>query len=255
MKNLRIACIASDSDRAKVSLESLRGKYQFVPVSEADVIVALGGDGLMLHSLHRYLNLAKPFFGMNRGTVGFLMNEFREDGLLERIAAAEEATLYPLHMTVETTGGEIHEALAFNEVSVIRFSGQSANVSLSVNGIERVSKLVCDGVLVATPGGSTAYNLSAQGPIIPLGSNVLALTPISVFRPRRWPGALLPNTSVIHFRNLDPDKRPLGASADGREVKDALTVTVREDREHGCRVLFDRDHSLDERIFSEQFTH
>jgi NAD+ kinase len=208
----------------------------------------------MLHSLHRHMDLAKPFFGMNCGTVGFLMNEYRADGLPERIAAAEEVTLFPLHMTVETTGGETHEALAFNEVSVIRFSGQSANVSIGINGVERVSKLVCDGALVATPAGSTAYNLSAQGPIIPLGSNVVALTPISVFWPRRWPGALLPNSSVVQFRNLDPEKRPLGASADGREVKDALKVTVREDRGHGCRVLFDKDHCLEERIFSELFT-
>ena len=250
---MRFACIASSSDQAKLSYEQLAAKHDFVEPSEADVILALGGDGLMLHALHKFLDAGKPIYGLNCGTVGFLMNELRDEDLASRVSNAEETSVFPLHMTATTVNGETHQLLAFNEVSVIRYSHQTANLRLAINGIERIDKLACDGVLVATPMGSTAYNLSAHGPIIPLGSNVLALTPVSPFRPRRWRGALLPCTAVVEFTNLDPTKRPLGASADFHEVRDVVSLTVREDRSKPFHILFDPDHSLEERIFGEQF--
>ena len=193
----RIACVASNSNSAQQSLKTLCERYGFVAVEQADVLVALGGDGFMLRSLHQYRHLDVPIYGMNRGTVGFLMNDYREDDLLERTQKAKEEILYPLYMTAQCVDGRQQDALAFNEVALTRFGHQTANLRVSVNGVERIPKLVCDGILVATPAGSTAYNLSAHGPIIPLGSDVLALTPISPFRPRRWHGALLPNTAVI----------------------------------------------------------
>jgi NAD+ kinase len=252
---MKLAFVASDSQQAQASLETIREKYASVEPEHADVIVALGGDGLLLHSLHRFLGLGKPLYGMNRGTVGFLMNEYDEAGLTQRIRDANRTEVVPLEMIAATTDGSQHRALAFNEVSIIRYSHQSANLRVAINGIERIPKLVCDGILVSTPMGSTAYNLSARGPIIPLGSNVLALTPVSPFRPRRWHGALLPNTSSVEFLNLDPDKRPLGSSADFTEVRDVVSVVIQEASDASVQLLFDSNHSLEDRIFSEQFVH
>jgi NAD+ kinase len=250
---MKLACIASDSEQAQQSRKDLAAKYDFVESDDADVILALGGDGLMLHALHKYIDCDKPIYGLNCGTVGFLMNQLRNEDLIPRVAEAKETCVYPLEMVATTQDGQRHRLLAFNEVSVIRYSHQTANLRLAINGIERIPKLACDGVLVATPMGSTAYNLSAHGPIIPLASNVLALTPVSPFRPRRWHGALLPSSSVVELTNLDPTKRPLGASADFHEVRDVVSLTVREERSKAFRILFDPDHSLEERIFSEQF--
>ena len=250
---MKFACIASDSEQARLSHEQLAAKYDFVGADDADVILALGGDGLMLHALHKYLDSGKPIYGLNCGTVGFLMNELGDDDLVTRVTVAEETCVYPLEMIATAQDGRSHRLLAFNEVSVIRYSHQTANLRLTINGIERIPKLACDGVLVATPMGSTAYNLSAHGPIIPLGSNVLALTPVSPFRPRRWRGALLPSSAVVELTNLDPDKRPLGASADFHEVRDVISLTVREERSKQFPILFDPGHSLEERIFGEQF--
>jgi NAD+ kinase len=251
----RIACVALDSERAKEALEALRQRYDLGPVQTADALVVLGGDGLMLHSLHQHKDRRLPIYGMNCGTVGFLMNEFRVDALLDRIEAAKPEVLRPLRMAALDSHGKEHRHLAFNEVSLIRFSGQTAHIRVVVDEIERIPDLACDGILVATPAGSTAYNLSARGPIIPLGTNALALTPISPFRPRRWSGALLPHTVVIEFGNLDPRNRPLSASADFHEVRNVVKVTVREDRSKSVTVLFDPNHSLEERIISEQFMH
>ena len=207
----------------------------------------------MLHSLHEYLGLGLPIFGMNCGTVGFLMNDYRTDALSERVRAAHEEALFPLQLSLVDRNGEERQALAFNEVSLIRLTGQSANLRLSVDGVVRLDRLVCDGVLVATPAGSTAYNLSAHGPVLPLSANVLSLTAVSPFRPRRWRGALLPDTSVVELVNLDPEKRPLGVSADFHEFRDVAVVEIRQDRSSPQRILFDRDRTLSERIIGEQF--
>ena len=250
---MKFACIDSGSAQAKLSRQQLAANYDFVEPDNADVILALGCDGLMLHALHTFLDLGKPIYGLNCGTVGFLMNRLDDEELVARVMKAEATSVYPLEMCATTADGESHTMLAFNEVSVIRYSHQSANLRLAVNGIERISNLMCDGILVSTPMGSTAYNLSAHGPIVPLGSNVLALTPVSPFRPRRWNGALLPCSSTVELTNLDPGKRPLGASCDFNEVRDVVGLTVREDRSRPFRILFDKDHSLEERIFSEQF--
>jgi len=218
-------------------------------------LVALGGDGFLLHMLHTYMDAGLPIYGMNRGTVGFLMNAFAVEDLPERIAAAQQDMLYPLRMKTRTATGDEEEATAFNEVSLIRYSAQSANIEVKVNGRVGIENLMCDGLLVSTAAGSTAYYFSAGGPIIPIGANVLALTPVSAFRPRKWPGALIPNTAVLEFKNLDSKKRPLGAAADGYEVTDVAWVQVTEDREYPVNVLFDPGHSLKDRIFSEQFAY
>lgn len=251
----RIACVDSGSPKALAALDTIRRRHQVVPADQAEVVVALGGDGLILHSLHRFLELDVPLYGMNCGTVGFLTNELREDGLLERIDAAETATLSPLRMTAVTTGGTRHELLAFNEVSLIRYSAQSANLRVLIDGIERVPKLVCDGILLATPAGSTAYNFSAGGSVLPLQSDLMALTPISPFRPRRWGGAILTSSAVVEFVNLDPAKRPLGASADFQEVEGVVRVEVRVEPANRRRLLFDPGATLEERILGEQFAH
>lgn len=250
---MKLACVHSNAPNALEGYALLSEKYSFVQLKEADAIVVLGGDGMLLHSIHDHRQLGIPFFGMNRGTVGFLMNTFDEESLTTRVNNAKREMMLPLKMRAVDTDGVEHEAIAFNEVSMIRYSGQSANLRIVVDGRERIPKLMCDGILVSTPAGSTAYNLSAHGPIVPLGANVLAMTPVSPFRPRRWKGALLPHTSRILIENLDPVKRPVGVSADSFEVQNVAKVEIVEDESSAVVVLFDENHSLEERIFSEQF--
>jgi NAD+ kinase len=249
----RIACVASDSAPAQAAQADLAARYDLVDTDDCDVIVALGGDGLLLHTIHDHLQLGRPIFGMNRGTVGFLMNQYRPDGLVERVAAATPITVHPLRLAATYIDGRREDALAFNEVAVTRLSVHSANICLSIDGVQRMAKFVGDGLIVATAAGSTAYNLSAHGPIIPLGSNLLAVTPVSPFRPRRWKGALVPHTAEIVVENLDADKRPLAATADFHELFHVVSVTIREDTSTAVQLLFDPDHSLEERIIAEQF--
>ncbi|BCS87949.1 NAD kinase [Pseudodesulfovibrio sediminis] len=251
----KIACLASDTDKGQEGLELLSDRYTFVDIEEADALVALGGDGFILQTIHNNTDRDLPIYGMNRGTIGFLLNQFNPDNLLERLNKARKQTLNPLVMEATTVWGERHTALAFNEVALLRYSQQSANLRVLINGRERLDNLVCDGVMVATPAGSTAYNLSARGPIIPLGANVLALTPVCPFRPRRWNGALLPHSAVVEFEVLGADYRPVGATADSYEVRDIKHILVKEDKSKSVCVLFDPDHSLEERIFNEQFVH
>lgn len=251
---LRIACVHSGSQVAMQHYNELSTVYSFVPPKDSNVILALGGDGLMLHALHSYMHLNKPIYGMNCGTIGFLMNDYSTEQLAQRILSADSFVLHPIAMEAMTVEGKTEEALAFNEVAVIRASGQSANIRVTVDGVERLENYIGDGLIVSTAAGSTAYNLSAHGPIIPLGSNLLALTPVSPFRPRRWKGALLPHTCAITMDNLDPEKRPLVTSADFRDILNVVSVTVREDQSHSVQMLFDKDHSLAERIIREQFT-
>jgi NAD+ kinase len=250
-----IACVASNTPKALEGFKELAERYEFVPADRADVLVALGGDGFMLQTVHQYRDSGIPIYGMNRGTIGFLLNRFHPEGLMERLARAHRVILNPLAMTAETLDGKTSTALAFNEVALHRYSQQSADIRVLVNGRERLDHLVCDGVMVATPAGSTAYNLSAHGPIIPIGSNVLALTPVSPFRPRRWDGALLPHSAEVEFIVQAPEFRPVGAAADFFEVRDVVRVRVAEDHSRPAVVLFDPDHSLEERIFNEQFVH
>ncbi len=251
----KIAFVAADSEPAQQACRRLSEIYRerTVAPEQADVIVALGGDGFMLQTLHRFMDGAVPIFGMNRGSVGFLLNEYRENDLVERLQAAVKVTLHPLRMRARTVAGEYVEALAINEVSLLRQTRQSAKIRILVDGIERLAELTCDGILVATPAGSTAYNLSAHGPIIPLGAQLLALTPISAFRPRRWRGALLPHTAEVRFEVLEADKRPVSATADHTEVRDVIAVDVREDRDVSLTLLFDPEHNLEERVLKEQF--
>ena len=229
-------------------------RYGGCNVEDADVIVALGGDGFMLETLHETLDLAKPIYGMNRGSVGFLMNDYAEDRLEERVGAAEQAVIHPLAMSAEDQQGRVRGALAINEVSLLRQTHQTAKLSLLIDGKPRLPELVCDGVLLATPAGSTAYNLSAHGPIIPLGARVLALTPISAFRPRRWRGALVPHTAEVTIEVLEPEKRPVSAVADSYEVRYVRRVTIVEDRSIRLVMLFDAGRSLEERVLAEQFS-
>lgn len=249
----RIAFVAGDSDVAQASLRRLRDRYASKSVEEADIIVALGGDGFMLETLHKNRERGVPIYGMNRGTIGFLMNSYDEDDLLQRIEDADVTTLYPLRMEARRQSGEQLELLAINEVSMLRQTHQAAKLRIYVDEIARVQEMVCDGVLVATPAGSTAYNLSAHGPILPLDAGVLALTPISAFRPRRWRGALLPRNATVRLEVLDHAKRPVSCAADSSEVRDVVEVTIREDRECELKLLFDRGHGLQERILNEQF--
>jgi NAD+ kinase len=253
MTDKKIAFVAGRSDMAKGALQSLSRHYPTVSPHEADVIVALGGDGFMLRTLHRYLNLNKPVYGMNRGSVGFLMNSFHDRDLYESIARAEPIELHPLRMEATCNLGNTHEALAFNEVSLFRETGQAAHIRVSIDGVVRLDEMVCDGVLVATTAGSTAYNMSAYGPILPLGTGVLALTAISAYRPRRWRGAILPHQATVELEVLDSKKRPVGASADFTEIRDVLKVKVYEDRSLWSTVLYDPEHNLEERILREQF--
>ena len=251
----RRALVASPTPAARAAEERLRAVYDFAPVEEADMIVALGGDGFMLQTLHAMLEGRRimPVFGMNLGTVGFLMNEWRLDGLDPRLARAKSFKVNPLRMTVDTVGGEQFSIPAINEVSLLRETRQTAKLEVEVNGRIVLPERVCDGVLVATPAGSTAYNLSAHGPILPLGSALVAPTPISPFRPRRWRGAILPEATQIRFSVLNPVKRPVSAVADQREVRDVAQVEVRIDRTTPLTLLFDPEHTLDDRIAAEQF--
>jgi len=250
-----MALVASNALAAQEAEKLLRERYEFVPVEEADLIVALGGDGYLLHVLRERLSLGAvcPVFGMNRGTVGFLMNEWRIDGLIERIGRAKSFTVKPLEMKAVTDDGETISHHAINEVSLLRETRETARIEIMLNGRVVMPELVCDGVLVATPAGSTAYNLSAAGPILPLKSKLHALTPISPFRPRRWRGALIPDDLRISFRVLDPEKRPVSAVADQIEVRDVATVEVCIDPTDVLTLLFDPEHALDERITMEQF--
>lgn len=251
---MNLAFVAAPTEGAQAARQRLMQLYGDHPVREASVVVALGGDGLMLECLHQVLGTSTPVYGMNRGSVGFMMNEYHEDDLPGRIARALPSVLHPLRMHAVTSSGVVEEAMALNEVSLLREARQAAKIRISVDQRERLSELVCDGVLISTPAGSTAYNLSARGPIIPLTANLLPLTPISAFRPRRWHGALLPSGVDVLFEVLEADKRPVAAVADFTEVRDVVSVTVHQDHEIGAIVLFDPDRALAERILAEQFT-
>ena len=249
-----ICFTAAATSAAEEALERLCQRYGQVPADQADVIVALGGDGFMLETMHRHMALKKPIYGMNRGTVGFLLNAYAEHGLEERLAKATCVQLFPLAMKALTSQGDTLHALAINEVSMLRQTRQAAKIRISVDGKVRLPELICDGALVCTSAGSTAYNLSAHGPILPMGSNVMALTPISAFRPRRWRGAVLSHQVSLDFDIIEGEKRPVSAVADYTEVRDVIRVSVREDRSIVLPVLFDPEHNLEERILSEQFT-
>lgn len=249
----RISFSASKRPEAQEALRRLTQKYGQMDEADADVIVALGGDGAMLDAMRRRFEDRKPVYGMNRGTVGFLMNEYEENDLYERIDKAERATVQPLRMTVTDIKGDRHERLAINEVSLFRQTSQTAKLRIIVDGKERMSELSCDGVMVATPAGSTAYNLSAHGPILPIGANLLALTPVSAFRPRRWRGALLRHDAHVDIEVNAPDRRPVAAAADNQEVRNIASVSIHADRSQRLTMLFDTGHALDERILREQF--
>ena len=250
----RLHFTASSSALALESKARLVAAYGDCPHDQAEIIVALGGDGFMLETLHKVLERGIPVYGMNCGSVGFMMNDFAEADLHGRLARAQAAILHPLRMHAVTRTGVVAEALALNEVSLLRELRQAAKIRISIDGRVRLEELICDGVLISTPAGSTAYNLSAHGPIVPLSANLLPLTPISAFRPRRWRGALLPSSAEVLFEVLEPGKRPGAAVADGTEVRDVLSVAVSEDRSLQARILFDPDQGLSERILAEQFT-
>ncbi len=243
----------SDRPEARAAFEKLTRQYGQASESDAEIIVALGGDGTMLDTLRARFEDRKPVYGMHRGTIGFLMNEFDPDDLIARINTAERATLHPLAMHATDESGQDHHRLAINEVSMLRQTAQSARLRIIVDGRERLDRLVCDGVIVATPAGSTAYNLSAHGPILPIGANLLALTPISAYRPRRWRGALLRHDATVEIEVLDPGHRPVSATADNQDVRNVTKVTVEEDRSKSLTLLFDPSRALDERILQEQF--
>jgi NAD+ kinase len=249
----RIAVVAAETEAAQQARAELCELYPCVPPEHAQVIVPLGGDGFMLETLHRFLSKGAPIFGMHRGSVGFLMNPYRADGLVERLAAAQPVVLHPLEMKAVDERGNSSRAIAFNEVSLLRESRQAAKLRISVDRVVRIEELMADGILVATPVGSTAYNLSAHGPIVPLGAGVLALTPISAFRPRRWRGALLPHEAQVRIEALEIDKRPVSAVADFTEVRDVVTVDIHENRDIAMTLLFDREFNLEERVLKEQF--
>ena len=248
-----ITFLASDAPVAQEALAKLTAAYGSVPVEKAEVIVALGGDGFMLQTLHATQAMDVPVYGMNCGTIGFLMNEYDEEGLRARLAEAEDEVINPLAMRAEAADGTIHEALAINEVSLLRAGPQAAKLRITIDGKVRMEELVCDGALVCTPAGSTAYNYSAHGPILPIGAEVLALTAMAAFRPRRWRGALLPKTAVVRFDVLDAEKRPVMADADGRSAPNVVSVEVRSEPRVSHRILFDPGHGLEERLTREQF--
>jgi NAD+ kinase len=248
-----IAFVAAPTPEAREAYDRLETRYGNTDPASADVIVALGGDGLMLQTLLKFMNSGKPIYGMHRGTVGFLMNEFSEENLVERLAAAQITIIHPLVMRARDAQGRMHEHRAINEVSMYRQSAQASHLRILIDGKERLAELIADGVLVATPAGSTAYNLSVQGPIIPINAPMLALTPISPFRPRRWRGALLPDKAQVTIEVLEPDKRPVAAVADHDEVRSVRSVDVTMDHDRAINLLFDPGHNLDERILREQF--
>ncbi len=250
---LRLGFVASPAPEAQAAFKRLSRKYTSVDPQDATVIVALGGDGLMLQTLHRFMGADVPIYGMHRGSVGFLMNEYSEDDLFERVANAKLSIIHPIRMQAENVAGEVLNALAINEVHLFRQTAQSARLSIVVDGKERMKELICDGVLVATPAGSTAYNLSVGGPILPLRAHLLALTPISPFRPRRWRGALLSNRAHVRINVIEALRRPMSAVADHTEFRDVVTVQVREERGIDLKLLFDPGHALEERILAEQF--
>jgi NAD+ kinase len=250
----RIAFVAAPTSLAQDARLRLVARYGDVPMEEADAIVSLGGDGFMLETLHRNLGRQTPVYGMNCGSVGFLMNTFNEGELPPRLANAQVAVLHPLRMHAVTDTGRVEEAIAFNEVSLLRQLRQAAKIRITVDGRVRLLELICDGILISTPAGSTAYNLSAHGPIVPLSANLLPLTPISAFRPRRWRGALLPSSVEVLFEVLETETRPVAAVADFTEVRDVVSVAVSEDRAITANILFDPDQGLSERIIAEQFT-
>ncbi len=249
----RIAFLASEAQVAKVAQEELIARYGNVAPERADIIVALGGDGFMLQTLHDTRDLNVPVYGMNCGTVGFLMNEYNPDDLIDRLIAAEEEVINPLIMTAVDEQGKTFQALAINEVSLLRAGPQAAKLRISVDGRVRLDELVCDGALLCTPAGSTAYNYSAHGPILPIGSDVLALTAMAAFRPRRWRGALLPKRATVRFDVLQPGKRPVMADADSRQVDNVTSVEIRSADDVQHRILFDPGHGLEERLIREQF--
>ncbi|MGA0531853.1 NAD kinase [Hansschlegelia sp. KR7-227] len=249
----RIAFVASAAEDAQAARNALSARYGDSSPETADVVVALGGDGMMLQTLHENMGRAIPIYGMNRGSVGFLMNEYSEDGLRERLEAAERAVIHPLSMRARDCEGRIHVSKAINEVALWRQSYQAAKFRIEVDGTPRLAELICDGVLVATPAGSTAYNLSAHGPLLPLASPLLALTPISPFRPRRWRGALLPDRAAVAIEVLEADKRPVAAVADNTEFRNVKRVEIALDRKTSLVMLHDPGHGLDERILAEQF--
>lgn len=250
----RIAFLASNTLEAQSALAQLTAVHGQHGPDDADVICALGGDGFMLQTLHRFGEKNLPVFGMKLGTVGFLMNHFQPEQLSQRLHAAEPAVLHPLEMVATTEAGTTVSSLAYNEVSLLRQTRQAAHLRVHLNGQVRLEEVICDGMLVATPAGSTAYNFSAHGPILPLGSSVIALTPIAAFRPRRWRGALLRSSTQIKLEVLDPYKRPISATADSHEVRNVLEVSIRESRDRTVTLLFDPEHNLEERILNEQFT-
>ena len=252
---MKIAIVASRSKKSQDSYKQLTQKYSeyIVKEKDADVIIALGGDGFMLNTLHQFIDSNKPVYGMRRGTVGFLMNRYHLEDLINRLKNSQVTTLHPLKMLATTTHGEHFEALAINEVSLLRQTRQSSRIGISINGQDKIQQLVGDGIMLATPGGSTAYNLSAHGPVLPLGSDILALTPISPFRPRRWKGAIIPSDAHIKFSVQDCEKRPVSATADNFEVRDVDFVEVFEDRSVSMKLLFDPEHRLEDRIINEQF--
>jgi NAD+ kinase len=249
----RIAFLAAPTEVARAALDRLAAIHGAAPLDRADVVVALGGDGMMLETQHRMLGRNLPVYGMNCGSVGFLMNEYREDGLAERLAAAQAATLHPLRMRAHTGAATPVEALAINEVSLLRETRQAAKIRVIVDGKTRLEELICDGILVSTPAGSTAYNLSAHGPILPINSELLALTPISAFRPRGWRGAILPHQAKVTITILEGEKRPVAAVADHVEVRHVREVEIAQDQSKSAKILFDPGHSLAERVLREQF--
>jgi len=249
----RISFTAARQAGAQKAMKRLKNMYDHVKVDQADVIVALGGDGFMLRTLHRHLKHGLPIFGMNRGSVGFLMNKYDEDGLPGRIGKAQSVTVHPLKMSATNIDGHIKTALAINEVSLLRQTRLAAKIRIIVDGVVRLDEMICDGVMLATPAGSTAYNLSAHGPIIPIGAGLLALTPISAFRPRQWSGALLPHEAKVTFEVIDPHDRPVSAVADYTEVTNVSKVVITEDRSKTLTMMFDPEHNFEERILKEQF--
>jgi NAD+ kinase len=249
----KIHFAAADTPQAAAALARLKKRYAHVSFDKAELVVALGGDGYVLQTLHRCMERAVPVFGMHRGSIGFLMNDFKLAGLTARLKAAHRVTLHPLRMTVRCKNGKADVATAINEVSLLRQLRQAAKIRVSIDGVVRLEELIADGVLVSTPAGSTAYNLSAHGPIVPMGAELLALTPITAFRPRRWRGALLPSRAKVEFDILESDKRPVSATADHTEIRDVVRVEVAEDRTKRLTLLFDPEHSFEERVLKEQF--